>query len=216
MDARPHVHHRSHRASGRRSPHIVPLVGEAHQVADIPRIGLLPLTSLSEPRNPRVLDAFRHGLRELGYVEGENIAIESRWAEGKYDRLRDLAGELVRLKVNIIVTYSVPAIQAAKEATGTSNPVATGFVTSLARPGGNLTGVSLMAPELVGEQLGNAPQVRHALETARALGIRLQSMEVRGPGEIDHAFAAITTERAGAVIVLAERTSRTSNSTSSV
>ena len=94
--------------------------------------------------------------------------------------------------------------------------MATGVVTSLARPGGNLTGLSLMAPELVGKQLDNAPQVRHAQETARALGIRLQSLEVRGPGEIDSAFAATTTERAGAVIVPAERTSGTFNATSSV
>ena len=118
--------------------------------------------------------------------------------------------------MNGIVTYPAPAIQAAKPATGTTDPVATELVTSLARPGGNLTGLPLMAPELVGKQLGNSPQVRHAQETARALGIRLQSLEVRGPGEIDHAFTAITTARAGAVIVLTERTSGTSDATSSV
>jgi hypothetical protein len=76
--------------------HVSPLVGEAQQAANIPRIGLLSPTSLSDAGTPRFLDAFRHGLRELGYVEGQNIAIESRWAEGKYDRLRDLAAELVR------------------------------------------------------------------------------------------------------------------------
>jgi hypothetical protein len=84
--------------------HVVPLVDEAQQAANIPRIGLLSPTSLSDPRTPRVLDAFRLGLREPGYVEGQNIVIESRWAEGKYDRLRDLAAELVRLKVNVIVS----------------------------------------------------------------------------------------------------------------
>ena len=139
--------------------HVVPLGGEAQQAANISRIGLLSPTALSDPRTPRVLDAFRHGLRERGYVEGQNIALESRWTEGKYDRRRDLAGELVRLKVHVIVTYSAPAIRAAKQATGTSGPVATGFVTSLGRPGGNLTGLSLMAAELVGK--------RHAQERSR-------------------------------------------------
>jgi putative ABC transport system substrate-binding protein len=86
--------------------HVVPLVGEAQQAANIPRIGLLSPISLSDPRTPRFLDAFRHGLRELGYDERQSIAIESRWAEGKYGRLRDLAAELVRLKVNVIVSAS--------------------------------------------------------------------------------------------------------------
>jgi putative ABC transport system substrate-binding protein len=167
-------------------------------------------------------------------VEGQNIAIEFRWAEGKYDRLRGLATQLVRLKVNIIVVVSTPAIQAAKHATATipivmaaaSDPVATGFVASLARPGGNITGLSLMHAELVGKQqellkevfpkvshvvlLGNpanpnyGPHLRYAHDAARALGIRLQPMEVRDPSAIDTAFASITTERAGAVIVLTD------------
>ncbi len=188
--------------------------------------------SLSEPRFPRFLQAFRQGLRELGYVEGQNIAIEFRWAEGKYDRLPGLAAELVRLKVNVIVASGPPAIQAAKQATETipivmaaiADAVAAGFVASLARPGGNITGLSLMLPELVGKQLellkevvpkvsrvallGNpanppyAQQVRQAQDAARALGVRLQPLEARDPSEIDKAFAAITTERADAVIVL--------------
>ncbi len=142
-------------------------------------------------------------------MEGQNIAIEFRWAEGKYDRLPGLAAELVRLKVNVIVTSGTPAIQAAKQATETIpivmvaaiDPVATGFVASLARPGGNITGMSFMLPELVGKQLemlkevlpkvsrvallgnpanpGNAQQVRHAQDTARALGVRLQPLEAR-------------------------------------
>jgi putative ABC transport system substrate-binding protein len=178
--------------------------------------------------------AFREGLRELGYVEGQNIVIESRWAEGNYDRLPGLAAELVSLKVDVIVTYAPPAIQAAKQATGAIpivmavviEPVATGFVASLARPGGNITGLSLMAPELVGKQLeilkevvpkvsrvallgnpanaGTAPQVRHAQDAAQAFGVRLQTLEVRGPSEIDSAFGAMTRERAGAVIVLVD------------
>jgi putative ABC transport system substrate-binding protein len=167
-------------------------------------------------------------------VQGQNVSIESRWAEGKYDRLPGLAAELVRLKVDLIVTYAPPAIQAAKQATGTIpivmagviDPVATGFVASLARPGGNITGLSLMAPELVAKQLeilkevvpkgtrvavlgnpanaGTAPQLRHAQDAARALKLQLQPLEARGPNEIDSAFAAMTKEGAGAVVVLVD------------
>jgi len=213
---------------------VVPLAGEAQQAASLPRIGFLAPASLSDPRVPRYVQAFRQGLRELGYVEGQNIAIEFRWAEGQYDRLPGLAAELVRLKVNLIVAGGPPAIRAAKHATETipivmasvGDPVATGFVASLARPGGNITGISNMLPELVGKQLellkevvpkvsrvallgnpanpGNAPQLRHAQDAARALGVRLQPLEARDTSEIDSAFAAITTERAGAVIVLSD------------
>ena len=208
--------------------------GETQRTATIPRIGFLSPSSLSDPRAPVRLGAFREGLRELGYVEGQNIAIESRWAEGKYDRLPGLAAELVSLRVDIIVTWALPAIQAAKEATatipivmaGSLDPVATDFVTSLARPGGNITGLSLMAPELVGKQLellkevvpkvtrvallgnpanpGTAPQVRRGQDAARALGIRLQPLEARNPSAIDNAFAAMTRERAGALIILVD------------
>jgi putative ABC transport system substrate-binding protein len=161
-----------------------PLTAEAQQAASLPRIGFIAPASLSDPRVPSFLQAFRQGLRELGYVEGQNIAIEFRWAEGQYDRLPGLAAELVRLKVNVIVAAGPNAIQAAKQATETipivmaavADPVATGFVASLARPGGNITGISNMMPELVGKHRS----------------------------EIDSAFAAITTERAGAVIVLAD------------
>ena len=139
---------------------VVPLAGETQQRPTIPRIGFLSSSS-PDPRNSRLIGAFREGLRELGYMEGQNIAIEFRWAEGKYDRLPDLAGQLVSLKVDIIVASALPAIQAAKQATATIpivmatslDPVATGFVAGLARPGGNITGSSAMAPELVGKQL---------------------------------------------------------------
>jgi putative ABC transport system substrate-binding protein len=211
-----------------------PLASEAQQPASLPRIGFLATASLSDPRVPRFLQAFREGPRELGYVEGQNIVIEFRWAEGQYDRLPGLAAELVRLKVNVIVAGGPPAIQAAKQATETipivmaavADPVATGFVASLARPGRNITGLSLMHSELVGKQLellkevlpkvsrvaclGNpanpnyAPGLRHAQDGARALGVRLQPLEARDRGEIDSAFAAITTGRAGAVIVLTD------------
>ena len=210
------------------------LAAEGQQAARISRIGFLSPQSPFDPGMPGRLGAFRQGLRELGYVEGQNIAIESRWAEGRYDRLPGFAAELVRLKVDVVVTYAPPAIQAAKQASGTIpiimagiiDPVATGFVASLARPGGNITGLTLMAPELVGKQLeilrevvpkvsrvallgnpanaGNAPQVRHAQGAARALGVRLQTLDARGPSEIDSAFATMTSERAGAVIVLVD------------
>jgi len=210
-----------------------PLAAEGQQFAKIPRIGFLSPHSASDVGVSR-LGAFRQGLRELGYVEGQTIAIESRWAEGKYDRLPGLATELVGLKVDVIVTYAPPAIQAAKQATATIpivmagivDPVATGFVASLARPGGNITGLSLMAPDLVGKQLemlkgivpkvsriallgnptntGNAPQVRYAQDAARALKVQLQPLEASSSSEIDSAFAAMTRERAGAVIVLVD------------
>ena len=208
-----------------------PLAAEAPQAASLPRIGYLSAGSLSDLRQSRYLEAFRQGLHELGYVDGQTIAIEFRRADGKADRLPGLAAELARLKVNVIVAVSTPAVQAAKHATETipivmvavGDPVAAGFVASLARPGGNITGLSTMTPELVGKQmellkevvpkvsrvafLGNpanpnhAQQVRDAQDGARALGVRLQPLEARGPSEIDHAFAAITTERADAVIV---------------
>jgi putative ABC transport system substrate-binding protein len=211
-----------------------PFAAEGQQAASLPRIGFLSTASLSDPFVARFLLAFRQGLRDLGYVEGQNIAIEFRWAEGQYDRLPGLAAELVRLKVNVIVAGSPPAIQAAKQATETipivmgavADPVAAAFVASLPRPGGNITGLSLMHSDLVGKQLellkevvpkvsrvallGNpanpnyASLVRHGQDAARALDIRLQPLEARNSSEIDSAFAAITTERAGAVIVLAD------------
>jgi len=206
-----------------------PLPADAQQPAKIPRIGFLWASPLSA--SPHRLEAFRQGLRELGYVEGQNIALEVRSAEGKWERLPALAAELVRLKVDIMVTAIVPAIQAAQQATKTIpivmavvvDPVATGFVASLARPGGNITGLSMMAPELVGKQLellkevvpkvsrvallwnpanaGNPPQLREAEVAARTLGVRLQPFEARGPSEIDRAFAAMTKERAGGLLV---------------
>jgi putative ABC transport system substrate-binding protein len=175
--------------------------------------------------------ALRQGLRELGYVEGRNVAIEFRWAEGNYDRLSGLAAELVRLKVNVLVAGTQAAIQAAKDATAAipivmvaSDPLAAGFVASLARPGGNITGVSMMSAEVIGKQLemlkevvprvsrvallgnpanpGTAQWVRHAQDAGRALGVRLQPLEARDPSEIDNAFTEMTREQAGAVVIL--------------
>ena len=132
---------------------------QAQQPAGIPRIGILTPTSASV-FSARV-EAFRQRLRELGYVEGKNIVIEYRYAEGKRERLPDLAAELVRLKVDVIVTTGPRAVLAAKKASATipivfaaaTDPVGTGLVSSLARPGGNITGLSLMAPDLDGKRL---------------------------------------------------------------
>jgi putative ABC transport system substrate-binding protein len=211
-----------------------PLAGLAQQAGKVHRIGFLAAGSSSDPRIQRFFAAFRSGLGELGYVEGRNITIESRWAAGKYERLPGLAAELVRLKTDVIVTAAVPAIRAAKQATGTIpivmavvvDPVATGLVASLARPGGNITGLSPMTPELVGKQLemlgeivpkasrvavlwnpenpGNRPRLRAAEVAARGLGMRLQPLEARGPGEIDGALAAMSREGAGALVVLVD------------
>jgi len=207
-----------------------PLAAEAQPAGKVPRVGVLSGGSPSDPV-PRGVDAVQQGLRELGYVEGQSIAIEYRWAEWKYERLPALAAELVRLKVDVIVATVAVAIQAAKHATKAipivmvaNDPVAAGFVASVARPGGNITGLSMMTPEVVAKQLellrevvpkisrvavlgnpanpGNAPQVRAAETAARALGVRLQPLEARGPSEIDRAFAAMTRERAGAFLVL--------------
>ncbi|HJV55920.1 MAG TPA: ABC transporter substrate-binding protein [Methylomirabilota bacterium] len=213
---------------------VAPLAGHAQTAGKIHRIGFLAAASSSDRRIQGFFAAFRSGLAKLGYVEGRNIAIESRWAAGRYERLPGLAAELVRLKADVIVTAAVPAIQAAKEATSTIpiimavvvDPVATGLVASLARPGGNITGLSAMTPELVGKQLemlrevapkvsraavlwnpanaGNPPQLRAAELAARGLGMRLQAVEARGPGEIDGAFAAMTREGAGALVVLVD------------
>jgi len=211
-----------------------PLAVEAQPSGKRYRIGFLGLTAHSDPRIQRLLAAFRDGLAELGYVEGQNIAIEARWAGGKYERLPDLAAELVRLKLDVIVTGAVPAIRAAKKATSkipiimavVVDPVATGLVASLARPGGNITGLSIMTPDLVGKQLemlreiapkasrvavlwnpanqGNPVQLRASELAARKLSVRLQPLEARSPDEIDAAFAAMTKERAAAVVVLVD------------
>jgi putative ABC transport system substrate-binding protein len=197
----------------------------------VPGVGYLNPGSSSDPLRQRRLEAFRQGLRELGYVDGQNIAIESRWAEGKYDRYPALAADLVRLKVDVIVAQSGAATQAAQQATRTIpivmslvlDPVGIGLVPSLARPGGNVTGTSFMAPDLVGKQLqllkaldpkvsrvallrhpanpGSALYLQEAEAAARILGVRLQTLEARNPQEIDSAFAAMTRERAGALLI---------------
>ncbi len=165
-------------------------------------------------------------------VEGQDIAIESRWAEGKHDRLPALAADLVRSKVDVIVVGSGAATQAAQQATRTipivmstvADPVGSGLVASLARPGGNVTGLTIMSTDLAGKQLqllrevvpkvsrvaflrnpdnpSSAAGLREAEAAARGLGVRLQTLEARNPQEIDSAFAAMTRERAGALLIL--------------
>jgi putative tryptophan/tyrosine transport system substrate-binding protein len=228
---------RRHLLAGASAAIAAPLGAQAQQAGKLYRIGFLQATAPSDLRFQRLFEAFRTALAKLGYVEGKNIAIEDRWAAGKYERLPDLAAELVRLRPDVIVTAAVPAIQAVKDATQTIpivmavvvDPVATGLVASLARPGGNITGLSLMTPDLVGKQLGmlkeivskvarvavlwnptnpgNAPQVKAAELAARALELRLRPFEVRNAheiDEIDNAFVAMAREGTGALIVLGD------------
>jgi putative ABC transport system substrate-binding protein len=209
-----------------------PLAAEGQPTKTSARIGFLSPSSLSDPRTRSFLDAFRHGLRDLGWVEGQNMTIEYRWAEERTERLSELAGDLIRLKVDVVVAATSPAVQAAKRATGTipivmtnaGDAVATGFLASIARPEANITGLSMMGGELIGKQLqilkevvrnlsrvavlsnptnaSNAPQLRYALDAVQTLGIRLHPLEVRGPGELENAFTEMAKERDGAVIVL--------------
>jgi len=207
------------------------LIPAAEPAEKVPRIGLLLPGSpdLAQP-NPR-LGALYQGLRELGWVEGQNVVIERRYAEGKTDRLPALAAELARLKVDVIVTAAAPSARAAKDATGTipvvildpGDPVGTGLVTSLARPGGNVTGVTSIAPDLAAKRLEmlkeaaprisrvavlfNAaiPPAKIAMKemeaAARLLGLRIQSVAVQGPKGFEETFGAMTRQRTDALIV---------------
>jgi len=209
-----------------------PLAAEAQRERTI-RIGWL--SPGSTVTHGSFLDAFRQRLRELGYVEGRDLAIESRWAEGKLERLPALAAELVALKVDVIAAGGTLAALAAKQATRTlpivfanaGDPVGSGLVTSLARPGGNVTGLSMLAQELVGKRLELLTQavpgvsrvailrqpgglgertekdmLKEAEVAARALGVRPQFVEARGPADFDRAFSDMTRARAGALTVL--------------
>jgi putative ABC transport system substrate-binding protein len=211
----------------------VPLAAEAQQAAKIARIGYLAGASLSA--SPHLEEAFRQGLRDLGYVEGGNVVIEYRDAAGKPERFPALAAELVALKVDIIVAPTTLTAVAAKQTTKAlpivfvtaGDPVGSGLVTSLARPGGNVTGLSILAPELVGKRLGLLTQAvpgvsrvavlrqpgamgermdkdmqQEADLAARALGVRLHLVEARGPADFDRAFSDISRARAGALTVL--------------
>jgi putative ABC transport system substrate-binding protein len=205
----------------------------AQQTGKIPRIGYLDAVSRSF--GAARSEAFRQGLRALGYVEGKNIVTEYRYAEGKRGRLPALAEELVRLKVDVIITAGASATRAAKKATSTipivmaqdSDPVGKGVVASLARPGGNITGLSTLAPEISAKQLdllkeiipglsrvavlgtstrpGNAQTLIEVERAAQAIGVKVLYLDVLDPKNIETAFGAARKERADAVLVLAGR-----------
>src|SRR5262245_13718223 len=206
------------------------LSASAQQPTKIPRIGYLGGGSPSS--NPARIEAFRRGLREVGYLEGENIVIEWRYAEEKLDRLPSLAAELVSLNVDVIVTAGPSVTRATKEATNTipivmafdSDPVGNGFVASLARPGGNITGLSTLAPELSGHRMellkevvprlsrvavfgtstypSNAQALRETELAAGAFGVKLQYLDVLSHKDIETASRAASKGRAEAVLVL--------------
>jgi putative ABC transport system substrate-binding protein len=204
---------------------------EAQQTTKVPRIGYL--TGATPVGQAARVEAFRQGLRELGYIEGKNIVVEYRYAEEKLDRLPALATELVRLKVDVIVTGGSGNTRAAKEATNTipivmaqdSDPVGNGFVASLARPGGNITGLATLAPEIGGKQLellkeivpklsrvavlgaasttpGTIQQRREIELAAGAFKVQLQYLDVLGLKDIETAFQAASKGRANGVLVL--------------
>src|SRR5499427_8776321 len=205
------------------------LPAEAQQPKKVPRVGYLGTGS----RSSAGVEAFQHGLRDLGYIEGQNIVIEYRYAEGMADRFPNLAAELVQLKVDVIVVTGTPATQAAKNATKTipivmknvTDPVGTGLVASLAHPGGNVTGLSNLYEDLGGKQLellkeafpkishvailwdpanaANALWLRELKAASSALRITLQPVEVHVPDDLEPAFAAIKRQGAGAFCALA-------------
>jgi putative tryptophan/tyrosine transport system substrate-binding protein len=203
---------------------------QAQQPGRVPRIGFL-IASTPSAMAPR-LDAFQQGLLELGYMEGKNIVIERRHADGKSDHLPALAAELVSLKVDVIVTSGPTATRPAKEATSTipivmtfdDDPVGSGFVASLARPGGNITGLATLAPEISGKRLelmketfprlrrvavigtsnrqGTAQALKEMELAAQAYGVKIQYLDIQNPKDIESAFRAASKGHADAVLVL--------------
>ena len=205
-----------------------PRAAEAQPEGKVPRIGFL-----SDSRQPWD-EGFRQGLRELGYVAGHNITIEYRYGEGKFERLPGLAAELVRLNVDLVVAGGTQATSSAKQATGvipivmgvSADPVGNGFVASLARPGGNITGLTSLSPDLSGKRLAllkeivprlsrvsvlwnsgnpdNASQLREAEAAANALGVQLLPIGVRSSNEFDKAFSVINNARADVLYTLGD------------
>jgi putative ABC transport system substrate-binding protein len=210
-----------------------PIAARGQQVGKIPRIGFMGNSTAALEAN--LIGPFRAGLREHGYREGDNIIIEFRWAEGRYDRFPALIAELLAAKVDLIVTAGTPASLAVKQATSTvplvmiavGDPVGTGLVASLARPGGNLTGLSSIAPDLEGKRLEllrdivpkvahvgvflnpanlfHAGSIRQARTAADTLGIKLEPLEVSKSEDLGAAFAAIVRSRPDALLILADR-----------
>jgi putative ABC transport system substrate-binding protein len=205
----------------------MPLASEAQQAGKAPRVGFLFYGSAGP--SPEV-EAFRQGLRELGYVEGQNISIEYRFARGRIERLPELAAELVRLRPDVIVTPGTPGSMAAKQATstipivfaGVADAVGAGLVANFARPGGNITGLTSISAQLGGKRLellkavapktsrvavlynpddrSNVLVLKELQEAAPSLGLTLQPLGVRGPGEFKGAFVAMSRERAHALV----------------
>jgi len=210
-----------------------PLAAEAQPTGKVYRIGFLG--NSTEALEANLVGPFREGLRERGYVEGRDLTIEYRWAEGAYERFPALIAELIALKVDIIVTAGTPAALAVKRSTTTipvvmaaiGDPIGTGLVKSLARPGGNLTGLVAIAPDLEGKRLELLTQIvpkllsvaflanpanplhvtseKQASAAAKALHLKVVFFPVRADGEFDHAFQAIVGQRSGALIMLADR-----------
>ena len=210
----------------------VAIMAEAQQAGKVYRIGLLSVRS-SSSESTRA-EAFRQGLRELGYVEGKNIIIDYPYAEGKFERLPDLAAELVRLKVDVILTLGVPPTLAAKEATttipivmsGGSDPVRTGLIASFARPGGNITGLSDLNVDLITKRLEllkevvpktshvavllnpanptNPLQLKETQSVAPALGVTLLVLEIKEAEEFGAAFTTMRKKRVGALLVFSD------------
>jgi ABC-type uncharacterized transport system substrate-binding protein len=211
-----------------------PLAAEAQKPPKVARLGYLLTGSLDSPETRAALDVFRQGLRELGYVEGQNVVIEFRTAEGKIERFPELARELVRLKVDLIVAGTTPAARGARQATTTvpivafamGDPVGDGLVDSLARPGGNITGLTFLGPQLVPkrlellkELLPRASRVaalwqpgafaertmndmwKETEAAARTLGVQLQSVDARRPEQLEGAFSRMAAGRVDAILV---------------
>ena len=209
-----------------------PLAAEAQEPTRVWRIGFLGAGVYSSG-DPRV-EALRRGLRELGYAEGRNLAIEFRWAEGNSNRLPALAAELAMLRIDAIVSQGTQATDAARRAATTipivfavaGDPIGTGLVSSLARPGGNVTGLTDIAPEMAGKRLAllrevapgitriavlwnpanpsAAPQMRDTSAVARSFALLIRSLELKDVSQLENAFATAVQDRAGAVIVLSD------------
>jgi putative tryptophan/tyrosine transport system substrate-binding protein len=205
----------------------VAVIAEAQQSTKIPRIGFLAAATPATAAH--LVEAFKQGLRQHGYVEGQNVVLELRFGEGKAEQFPVLAAELVRLKVDVIVALTNPVIDAVRQATQTipivmpaaSDPVGAGFVASLARPGGNITGLTGYSPELNGKRLellkeafsklsrvalllspnfpGSALDLKETESAARSLGLRIQPLEVRDASDIDRAFKAMIKQGADAL-----------------
>ena len=210
-----------------------PLRSFAQQRNKLWRIGFLGVAPAST--YPEYVDAFKTDLHHLGYVEGKHIALDYRWAEGRYERLPELASQLVSMKMDVIVAHATPAVRAARNATAAipivmisiAEPVASGLVASLARPGANVTGLSNLAAGVISKHVelltqiapgstalavlqnptnpgATAPQLKEVEAAARALGLRLQFFEVRTPNDFDAAFTRIAAARTAGVVVVTD------------